>query len=138
MMRRYLVVQLCVAGALVSFATFAVQTSPYEVVSLCHVLKDPQAYVNKKISFRGSVYVGMENTNISDGKCPGKAVYLKVGDDVYRHADIRVFHRKITGWKMRGFATVFGTFSVTEGSLTPFTLNVERVTNVTPSDKKLE
>jgi hypothetical protein len=110
--------------------------SQYEIVSLCSVLKAPQAYANKKISVRGSVYIGMENTNISDRTCPGEAIDLAVGDNVYGHKDIRTFHQKITGWRMHGYATVFGTLSVTDSPLTPLTLNIERVTDVTRNQQR--
>ena len=126
---------LCVISSLMPMVGLATPPQQYETVSLCAVLKTPSAYANKKMTLRGSIYMGMENTNISDHQCPGKAIDLKVGDDVYEHADIRTFHRKITGWKMHGFATVSGTFAVTDSPLTPFVLNVERVSNVTQYDK---
>ncbi len=94
------------------------------------MLNNPGAYAQKMVSVRGSVYIGMENTNISDGKCPGKAIELNVGDDVYEHSDIRNFHRKITHWKMRGFATVSGIFVVSDNQLRPYVLNVKKVENV--------
>lgn len=103
----------------------------YEPVALCKVLNNPGAYANKRISLRGSVYMGMENTNISDGGCPGKTIELRVGDDVYEHADIRAFHRKISGWKMHGYATVAGTFTVTDSAFAPYVLDVESVSNIT-------
>lgn len=126
---------LCVLSALLPTVGLATSPQRYETISLCDVLKNPSAYANKKVTLRGSIYMGMENTNISDRQCPGKAIGLKVGDDVYEHADIRAFHRKISGWKRHGFATISGTFVVTDSPLTPFILNVARVSDVTPYDK---
>lgn len=126
---------LCLVIALLPCAVFAAHTKRYETVSVCSVLQNPSSYARKKVSIHGSVYMGMENTNISDRKCPGKGIELKVGDDVYEHADIRSFHRKIAGWQMHGFATVSGTFTVTDSPLTPFILNVERVSNVAQYDR---
>lgn len=121
---------LYLLGAALAFPAFATPNHTYETVSICSVLKNPSAYANKKVSFRGSVYVGMENTNISDGACPGHAIELYVGDDVYEHLDIRDFHRKITHWKMHGFATVAGTFTISDSPLTPYVLHLEKVWHV--------
>ena len=126
---------MCLVGVAIALPACASQDRRYETVSICNVLKNPNVYTNKKVSLRGSVYIGMENTNISDGKCPGQAIGLNVGNDVYEHSDIRDLHRKISQWKMHGFATVAGTFIVSDSPLTPYLLNVERVTNVTEDAK---
>jgi hypothetical protein len=126
---------LCVISSLMPMLGLTTPPQRYKAIGLCEVLKAPSAYANKKVTLRGSVYMGMENTNISDHQCPGKAIELKVGDDVYEHADIRSFHRKIAGWQMHGYATVSGTFSVTDSPLTPFVLTVEHVSNVAQYDK---
>ena len=120
-----------VLASLLPLVCCAAQAQRYEFVSLCKVLDAPQAYTNKKIALRGSVYIGMESTNISDLDCPGRSIALKVGDDVYEHADIRDFHRKISGWKMQGYATVAGTFTVNNSPLTPYVLDVQKVSDVT-------
>lgn len=111
-------------------ACCAAQAKRYEPVSLCKVLNNPGAYANKKISLRGSVYIGMESTNVSDDDCPGKTITLRVGDNVYEHADIRAFHRKVSGWKMHGYATVAGTFAITGSTVAPYVLDVEWISNV--------
>lgn len=116
---------------LLPLACCAAQMQHYENVGLCKVLEDPGAYANSKISLRGAVYIGVESTNISDHDCPGKTIALKVGDDVYEHADIRAFHRKVSRWKMHGYATVAGTFTINHSPLLPYVLNVEKVSNVT-------
>lgn len=120
-----------ILASLLPIACCAAQAQRFEFVSLCKVLEAPQAYANKKISLRGSIYIGMESTNVSDGSCPGRAIALKVGDDVYEHADIRDFHRKISGWKMHGYATVSGIFTISDSPLTPYVLDVKEVSNVT-------
>lgn len=122
---------ICWTGIIFVHTTCAAQEQHNETVSICSLLENPRAYENKKISIRGSVYIGMENTNISDRRCPGKTIELNVGNDVYGHPDIREFHRKITHWKMHGTATVSGIFTVSDSQLKPYALNVEKVRNVT-------
>lgn len=126
-----LIIPSLILASLLPLPCCAAKERQFESVSLCKVLDAPQAYVNKKIALRGSVYIGMESTNISDGDCPGRAIALKVGDDVYEHADIRDFHRKISGWKMHGYATVAGIFTVNDSPLTPYVLDVKKVSDVT-------
>jgi len=82
---------------------------------------------------RGSIYMGVDNTNISDRGCPGQALKLSVGDDVYKHADIRNYHEKINSYGRHGMATVAGKFVVSDSPLTPYVLNIEMVWNVTRS-----
>lgn len=128
---RKLIIHSLIFASLFPLPCCAAQGRQFESVSLCKVLDAPQAYANKKIALRGSVYIGMESTNISDSDCPGRAIALKVGDDVYEHADIRDFHRKISGWKMHGYATVAGIFTVNDSPLAPYVLDVKKVSDVT-------
>lgn len=130
-MKKPLARALPLASLLLPLTCCAAQAQHYEAVGLCKVLEAPGTYANKKVSLRGSVYIGMENTNISDHDCPGKTIVLKVGDNVYEHADIRAFHRKISGWKMHGYATVDGTFTVSDNPLSPYALKVDRISGVT-------
>jgi hypothetical protein len=78
----------------------------YAATDVCSVLKNPTLYANKEISLRGSIYMGVDNTNISDRRCPGQALKLSVGDDVYKHADIRAYHKKINKYGHHGVASV--------------------------------
>jgi len=67
----------------------------------------------------GSIYVGMDVTNIGDPGCPGVAIQLSVSDDAYRRKDIHAFERNVRKHGMGATATVEGQFHA-KASVLPY------------------
>jgi hypothetical protein len=96
-----------------AFATEPLQTS------VCDLSAKPDAFDGKEIAVHGQVYAGVDVTNISDPRCPGRAVQLTVADRVSDHRDIRTFERGLRAYGMRAKATVIGHFQA-EAPVHPF------------------
>jgi hypothetical protein len=126
-----MVIGVCWLGLLLGSSVRAAQPRRGEIISVCELLRRPEEHANKRVSVRGAIYVGMENTNISDPNCLNRVVELSVEGTINEHQDVQEFHRKIRHWKMRGFATVTGIFTLSSNSLTPFVLRIEKVQDVT-------
>lgn len=95
------------------FATEPLQTS------VCDLSAELGAFNGKEIAVHGLVYAGVDVTNISDPRCPGKSVLLTVADRVSDHRDIRSFERGLRKYGMRAKATVIGRFQA-EAPVHPF------------------
>lgn len=78
--------------------------------SVCEINAEPGKFEGVEVSVHGSIYVGVDVTNISDSACPGVAIQLSVSDEAYRHKDIRTFERDVRKYGMRAKATVDGQF----------------------------
>lgn len=88
-------------------------------VSVCEINADPGKFEGIEVSVHGSIYVGVDVTNISDSACPGVAIQLSVSDEAYRNKDIRTFEREVRKYGMRAMATVYGQFH-TKASVLPY------------------
>lgn len=63
-----------------------------------------------EVAVHGSIYVGMDASNISDAACPGVAIHLSVSHEASLRKDIRSFERNVRKYGMRATATVVGQF----------------------------
>lgn len=103
----------------------------YEATDVCSVLKNPELYMHKKISIRGPVFVGVDGANIRDTRCPDEGIDLSVPDSRYDQADIVAFFQKVRSFGGHGMATVAGEFVTTNSPLTPYSLSIHKVSNLT-------
>lgn len=96
----------------VLLATFASSSFGAEPVptSVCEINADPGRFEGAEVSVHGSIYVGMDVTNIGDPGCPGVAIRLSVSDEAYRRKDIHSFEHSVRKYGMRATATVEGQF----------------------------
>lgn len=94
---------------LVTSATSAFGAEPIPT-SVCDISADPGRFENAEVSVRGTIYVGVDVTNISDPGCPGVAIQLSVGEEAYRRKDVRAFEHNVRKYGMRGTATIEGQF----------------------------
>ena len=94
---------------LVTFATSVFGTEPVPT-SVCEINANPGKFEGAEVSVHGSIYVGMDVTNISDPGCPGVAIQLSVRDEAHRRKDIRAFEHNVRKYGMRATATVEGSF----------------------------
>lgn len=107
-------------------------TSP-RITDVCSVLNNPDLYLNKEISLRGSIFAGMDGTNIRDSKCSDKGVNLSVEKARYGQTDIVSFFQKMRVFGNHGCATIVGEFVKTKNLVHPYSVNIHRVSNVTRS-----
>jgi hypothetical protein len=112
------------------------RASPPQYIStnVCSVLDNPKLFLNKEISLRGSVYVGMDGSNIRDKNCPDEGIKLSVENARDKQTDIVALFDKIRSFGRHGFASIAGEFVATDNPLTPYKLNIHKVWNITPLD----
>jgi hypothetical protein len=107
----------------------------YISTNVCSVLDNPKLFLNKEISLRGSVYVGMDSSNIRDKNCPDEGIKLSVEDARDKQSDIVALFDKIRSFGRHGFASISGELVATGSPLTPYKINIHKAWNVTPLPK---
>lgn len=137
MRQRFLLSSLGIPLALMSYLCMAVtpaqHTTGFRRADVCSTLSDPKFFLNKEISLRGPVFVGRDGANIRDKRCPGQGLDLSVETARYRQADIVSFFHKVRSFGGHGTATIVGELVATNSPLTPYSLSIHKVSNVTRS-----
>jgi hypothetical protein len=102
---------------------------------VCSVLKDPQAFVNKVIRLRGSVYLGEDHMNVSDRACPGRGIELMIKTEAaLHHKDIHHFYVQMNHQGRKGLATITGLFETDPHPVSPYVLNIQYVKDIAPDN----
>lgn len=114
-------------------ATPAHRATSSKNTDVCSVLSNPKLFLKKEISLRGSVFVGRDGANLRDKHCPDEGIDLSVEKARYEQADIVAFFQKVRGFGGHGFATIVGEFVATNSPLTPYSLSIHKVSDVTRS-----
>ena len=94
-------------------------------INVCKILARPGDYVNKEVTLRGFVYLGVDHMNISDRNCPGQGIELVIDNDkIFNRPDIQRFYKKLNHFGRKGMVTLTGIFVIEKSPLTPNVLHV--------------
>ena len=120
------------AGVLLAQTICAKNLPESTIGNICQIGEHPDDHAGKRVTIRGSIKRSMESTTITDWSCPRYGFEVKFVRNVKNSAAIDDLIRKISRWKLQGYATVSGIFTVSRGPLDSYTIHVDEVRDVTP------
>ncbi|QWT21038.1 hypothetical protein KPL74_03260 [Bacillus sp. NP157] len=97
--------------------------------SICTVLGTAQRYVGTTVTVRGIASSEGKITTLADAQCKG-GVALTIDESTSHKRDVSAFRRAMASKSARADATIFGRFTATGDTTSPYAIDVYSVRDV--------